>query len=504
MNNVFKCIQLLPVLAFLLTLWSAQAFAQRPSLRLSPILQRKMVVQQNQAFRLWGQAGPRNEVSVKADWCAAPVLVQADGNGSFSALLDVPPVQDDAFADHWIKVESQEEQILLDSLLIGDVWFCSGQSNMQFSLKEDKDAVSGIEGADRPGIRLFSAALNFSDTPLDSVAGTWENCTREKAADFSAVGYYMAARLSDSLRYPIGVIFSGIGASAAQAYVPLWALQNDAELNKTYLQPYLLSPKSKEKIDGGFSFEKVTRPYLLYNALIHPFRKFSVKGICWYQGESNHEERDSFSRLMKTMVKSWRKAFAQGELPFYYVQIAPYGHEGKDASGRTDAFFREAQGKLTQLNNVEMVSSMDVGDAQDLHPKRKRALGERLAAIALNRLYGRDGIVYRGPSPSFVSFQERAAIVHYEQNGLDSGLHTNDDAAPAFFELAGKDKIFYPAKAVIDGKNLRVSASKVPDPVALRYAFTNDAVTNLENKAGFPALPFRTDQWNEDQKTSGN
>ncbi|GHE35757.1 sialate O-acetylesterase [Sphingobacterium griseoflavum] len=484
-------------IAVILLLFFKDVCASPSSLKLSSMLQSKMVVQQNRPIRVWGEAAKGAMVSVKADWLTTPVIVQADDQGAFLAILDVPSVQGDPFAAHWLRVESGGEHIQLDSLLIGDVWLCSGQSNMQFSLQEDYDAAQGIAKADRPEIRLFNASLNFSDSPLDSLGGTWEICSPEFAKKFSAAGFYLASRLSDSLRYPIGVIFSGIGASAAQAYVPKWELANNPVLNKQYLEPYLSSSRSKEVIDGSFSFEKVTRPYLLYNAMIHPLRHLAIKGICWYQGESNHEEREHFSLLMESLVRTWRTSFRQGELPFYFIQIAPYGHEGKDKSNRVDAFFREAQQKLCALNNVEMVVSMDVGDANDLHPKRKRLLGERLADIALNRLYGHRDQTYRGPTYNFVQFNKGKAIVNYTPTGLEGGLKTNDGSVPAYFELAGEDRVFHAATAKITGNSVEVSSKKVSKPVALRYAFTNDAVTNLENGAGFPAVPFRTDQWQE-------
>ncbi|MFD2742366.1 MULTISPECIES: sialate O-acetylesterase [Sphingobacterium] len=482
---------------FILLLFFKDVYASPKSLKLSSMLQSKMIVQQNRPMRVWGEAEKGAKVSVKVDWLATQVDVQADDQGAFMAILDVPSVQRDPFAAHWLRVESGGEHILLDSLLIGDVWLCSGQSNMQFSLHEDLDAAQGIAKADRPEIRLFNASLNFSDSLLDSLGGSWEICTPEIAKKFSAAGFYLASRLSDSLRYPIGVIFSGIGASAAQAYVPKSELANNPVLDKQYLEPYLSSSRSKEVIDGGFSFEKVTRPYLLYNAMIHPLRYFEIKGICWYQGESNHEERENFSLLMESLVRAWRTSFRQGELPFYFIQIAPYGHEGRDKTNRVDAFFREAQEKLCALNNVEMVVSMDVGDANDLHPKRKRLLGERLADIALNRLYGYRNQAYRGPQPNFVQFDKGKAIVNYDVLGLSAGLKTNDGSVPAYFELAGDDHVFHNATAKIIGNSVEVSSKMVTKPIALRYAFTNDAVTNLENRAGFPAVPFRTDQWKE-------
>jgi sialate O-acetylesterase len=466
-------------------------------LSVSPVLQRKMVIQQNKPFKVWGQTKGGEVVRVTADWLSTEVSVTADKSGHFLAMLDVPPVKEGDFSNHELEVRSAGQTIVLDSLLIGDVWFCSGQSNMQFAIKEDKQAAEALSQADRPHLRLFNTGLNFSDQPLDTVAGKWTSCTPEMAKDFSAVAYYMAQELQDSLHYPIGVIFSGIGASAAQAYVPQEVLARDSILCATYLTPYLASPKSKEKIDGGFSFEKVTRPYLLYNAMIHPFRNLSIKGICWYQGEANHLERAIYTRLTQRLIQSWREVFKQDELPFYYIQIAPFFHDKEDPKLAFDAFFREAQERVAELNNTQMIVSMDVGEAKDLHPKNKRPLGQRLAATALNRTYGRLDIPYQGPKVLYVQYEEHKATVYFAKETIPAGLTTNDGKEPAFFALAGEDKTFHLAKAKIRGDTIELFADGVIHPVAVRYAFFNYPVTNLQNGFGFPALPFRTDHWPE-------
>jgi len=470
---------------------------QAIELSLSPVLQSCMVIQQNKPFKVWGNAQAGTAIRVAADWLSSEVTVRADKKNNFQAIIDVPPIVAGDFTLHSLQVYAGKQSKRLDSLLIGDVWFCSGQSNMQFSLKEDKHAATEIPKAVLPHLRLFSAGLNFSEEPIDSIQGKWMSCTPEVAKDFSAVGYYMGKKLLDSLHYPIGVIFTGIGASAGQAFVPKSVLAADSLLNVTYLKPYLDSPKSKEKIDGGFSFEKVTRPYLLYNALIHPFINLSIRGFCWYQGESNHMERAVYTHLTQVMIGAWRKAFMQGQLPFYYVQIAPFDHEKKDPKLAFDAFFREAQAHIADLNNTAMVVSVDIGESNNLHPTNKKPLGERLAVTALNRTYGRLDVPYEGPVMHYVQYEGPKVIVHFTKETLVAGLTTNNGEAPMFFTLAGEDRIFYPAKAQIRGNTIELTAVGVRRPVAVRYAFFNYPVTNLQNGAGFPALPFRTDDWPE-------
>ncbi|RYY55105.1 MAG: sialate O-acetylesterase [Chitinophagaceae bacterium] len=462
---------------------------------LSNALQSGMVVQQNQPFRIWGKAIPGQEITVKADWTAvAKSITGSDSN--FLVMVSVPAAKENDFTPHRLVVEGAGGAVTLDNLLIGDLWFCSGQSNMQFSLKEDKNAATELPKADYPYIRLLRADLNFSATPIENFRGKWETCTPATAKEFSAVGYSFGRDLFNTLHIPVGLVWSGIGASAAQAFVPQGVLAADTLLDRVYLQPYLRSEKSKEKIDGGFSFEKVTRPFLLYNAMIHPFRNLSLKGFCWYQGESNRTERTSYTQLMYAMIQSWRLNFGQGVLPFYYVQVAPYYWDKEDPVLADYAFFREAQERISLLGNTGMAVTMDVGEAKDLHPKNKLPIGHRLAAMALKRTYGKMAVVDEGPVFDFFEVRSKKMIVHYRGATAD-GLKTSDGKEPSFFEVAGADQKFYPAKAMLVGNLIELSSAKVSAPVAVRYAFTNYAVTNLENGAGFPAVPFRSDNFTE-------
>ncbi len=475
------------------------SLAQKATLKFADPLTANMVVQQNQPFTVWGTAKPGATVKITADW-TSPVTVLADNKGAFKGIIPVIKVSKGDYAKHTVSISSGKEKAELTNVLIGEVWICSGQSNMQFGMKEVPNAAAELAQANNPNIRLFSTGLNFSDTPINTVSGTWKACTPETAKEFSAVGYYFGALLQKELDVPVGLLFTGIGASAAQAYVPKDVLANNPLLNEAYLQPYLSSEKSKEVINGGFSFEKVTRPYLLYNALIHPFTNLSIKGVVWYQGEANHTERENYTQLMYAMIGAWRDAFKQGNFPFYYVQVAPYYQDIEDPAAYGDAFFREAQGKISNLNNTEMVVTMDVGEAKDLHPKNKKPIGVRLAKTALNRTYVRLNQDYKGPTFDYVEFRGAKAIVNFYPETVKSGLQTNDGKAPKYFQLAGVDQQFYDAEAVIDGEKVVLASLKVTQPVAVRYAFTNYPVTNFENKEKIPAVPFRSDNWKEIKK----
>ena len=485
----------------LLALWLlasiSSALAQNTTtLSFASPLTDNMVVQQNKPFTIWGMASPNTEVTITPDW-TSPVTVKADENGEFIGIVSVLTVQAGDYSKHTVSLSSGAEKARLTNLLIGELWICSGQSNMQFSLKEVLNAEAEIANATNPHLRFFNTKLNFSDTPIQTVKGNWVPCTPTTVRDFSAVGYYFGAMLQKKLDLPVGLLFTGIGASSAQAYVPRDVLKSQPMLDSIYLEPYLRSDKSKEKIDGGFSFEKVMRPYLLYNALINPFTRLSVRGFIWYQGEANRHERGNYTTLTQTMIQAWRQKFGQGNLPFYYVQVAPFFYDIEDPTRADYAFFRESQDRIAELANTEMVVTMDVGEAKDLHPKNKQPIGLRLAQTALNRTYGMLEVAYQGPHFDYAVFDQQSVTVHFTLESVPDSLTTNDGQTPNSFQVAGSDQVFYPAEALVKGKTIELRSGQVKKPVAVRYAFTNYPVTNLENTARIPAVPFRSDRWPE-------
>jgi sialate O-acetylesterase len=478
---------------FLLGLVLSVNMASAATFGLGSGLQDGMVIQQNHPLIVWGSGGQGDTVSIRADWMTDAVMVKVDPSGNFSGIIPVPAVSPGDFHPHSLVVTDGASRIILKDVLIGEVWLCSGQSNMQFSMKDVTDSTAEIAAAKYPYLRLLDVQLNFSATPIENFNGRWMECTPATATKFSAVGYYFGRELLQKLKVPVGIVFSGIGASAAQAYVPQSVLAADSQLNRIYLEPYLSSPRSKEHIDGGFSFEKVTRPFLLYNAMIYPLRRMSIRGICWYQGEANRMERESYTRLTQTLIKSWRDMFGQGELPFYYVQVAPFFWDKEDDTLADYSFFREAQEKISELNNTAMVTTVDVGEAKNLHPHNKKPIGIRLARTALNRVYGREDIVWRGPQYQHMEVAGGKAVIFFQPGTVARGLQGD----LKFFTVAGGDRKFYPARAMIEGDRIVVWSPKVRRPAAVRYAFTNYAVTDLHNGEGWPVVPFRTDDWAE-------
>jgi len=297
------------------------------------------------------------------------------------------------------------------------------------------------------------------------------------------------------LNIPIGLVESAAAGASTQAFTRREVLESDTLLKHAYLDPFINIFNSQPAVDSMGFFTKVTKPVLLYNAVIHPLLNLSIKGIAYYQGESNiSDKRETYIPLFTKMLADWRKDFKQGDIPFYYTQIAPY-LEGKDSTVYRTAIFRETQEKLLQIKNTGMAVTMDVGETRNVHPRDKRSVGERLAFNALNKTYGLKEVDYQGPQFSMFRVDGNTVTLTFKPESVRSGLATKDGKAPQHFYVAGDDHVFFPAEAKIVKDNVVLSSEHVDRPVAVRYAFTDGPVTNFENKDGLPALPFRSDEW---------
>ena len=478
---------------------------------LAPMLQSNMVVQQGKPFTLWGNAPRGLEVKVKADWTMEQSVISGD-NGVWEIKVDVPTVRAGDFTPHSIIITSGSERIQLDNILIGEVWLFSGQSNMSMSMKPFKPWHNGIlnyekeiAAANYPYLRLYrneghstdkalsSAERRFSAEPQNLTIGTWQACKPETVADFSAVAYVFAQKIHQETNLPVGIIESALGAMSCQAYTPAETLKEDDILRKKYWDPYIANP----------DMPVGTRPSQLYNGIIHPFIKLSIKGFGWYQGENNAGHYDIYPLLNSKMIESWRNKFGQGELSFYSVQLTPYSWSPKNPAaakfyGGTYAYFREAQEKICEIvpGNVDLVSTMDAGDIASVHPSDKRPVGERMAALALHYDYGKKG-VFKGPQYKDIEIKGNKAIISFKPETIGSGLNTKDGQVPQHFYIAGADKVFYKAQVTINNNNVELVSSEVTTPVAVRYAFLTFPITNFQNKEGFAAYPFRTDDWKD-------
>ena len=471
--------------------------------KLANVLQSNMVVQQGKPLRLWGTAKPGDVIKINADWTDNVITAKTDETGNWIGQIKVPKAKPGDFKPHTVVIIDGNDNIKLSNLLIGDVWFCVGQSNMDMPVtavpiltyRGVLNYQDEIAAANFPAIRIYKANADFKINPVAETKGEWKICSPQTIGDFSGVAYFFGRQLFLKLNIPIGLVEATAAGASTQAFTKKEVLESDTLLKKAYLDPFVDMLKSQPAVDSMGFFTKVTKPTLLYNALIHPMLNLSIKGVAYYQGESNvADKRETYIPLFTAMVADWRKDFKQGDFPFYYVQIAPF-LEGDDSTKYGTALFRETQQDLLKIKNTGMAVTMDVGETRFVHPRDKRSVGERLAFIALNKTYGLKDVDYQGPQFTKFTVNGNVVTLFFKPGGIRSGLATKDGKAPQHFYVAGDDHIFYPADAKIVGDNVVLGSEHVDKPVAVRYAFTDGPVTNFENKDGLPALPFRTDDW---------
>jgi sialate O-acetylesterase len=476
------------MMKYWLTVFVFYAATCQAEIRLPKLISSNMVLQRECEVKIWGWADPGEKIRVVCDWCDRVTRGTTDADGNWQVRIQTG----DAGGPHKMTIAGNNT-IVLNQILFGEVWVGSGQSNMEMPLKNVsssytgiRDAAQEIENATYPEIRLFQAGNFSSKEPLDDVesgismygippaACTWQACSPETVPTFSSTAYFFARALHAELKVPIGIIDAAWGGTPAEAWTPASGLKTlgyKAELE----QAATLPQQADKKI-----------PTRLYNGMIHPLRKFQMKGAIWYQGEGNAGRADKYHRLFSTMIGQWREVFGY-EFPFYFVQISPFNY-----GSTKGAYLRESQLETLSLPKTGMAVTMDIGNLTDIHPKNKQEVGRRLALWALANDYGRD-IVCSGPIYRESQFRDGQARLKFDHVG--GGLTTSDGKTPSLFELAGPDKVFHPATAVIDGDELVVTSEKVAMPQAARYAFTSQAMPNLTNQAGLPASSFRTDRW---------
>ena len=431
-------------------------------IKLPAIFGSNMVLQRNSEVSVWGTATAKSKVTVSTSWNDRSYETTADKEGNWKIKVITP----EAGGPYVIKLYDGEE-LMLNNVLIGEVWLCSGQSNMERSLSgHANDPILGANEAilrsNNPSIRFFTVERAKSEEPVDNFKGDWNVCNRSTAPDFSATGYFFGNLLQEILDVPVGLISSNWGGTTIQRWIDEGAI------------------KTFDPEDWGGS------PSTLFNAMINPMLGFNIKGVIWYQGESNREHPEIYDEMMVNLVQNWREKWGIGNFPFYYCQIAPYEYGDKVNS----AYLREAQLKASkEIPNSGMVSLLDVGEENNIHPANKRAAGERLAYFALKETYGIEGISARGPEYLDMKIEGSRLELTFNERLTSFGKELK------CFEVAGKDQIFYPAKAKIRGKRVILVSEKVAEPVAARYGFKNFVDGDLYNTLGVPASSFRTDKW---------
>lgn len=467
-----KRIYLLPILFIL-----GMALYGKP--QLPQILSDGMVLQQQSKVNLWGKATPGKTIEVKVGWNKNIVRTTANSAGNWLVRVETPEA---GFTPYSIKI-SDGEEVVLNDILIGEVWLASGQSNMEMPVKGfynnpilHSNEVIAFSGQ-YPAIRFVTIPKTPDFEPAESVEGEWKVCDPANSPRFSATAFFFAETLHKVLNVPVGIIVSAWGGTKVEGWT-----------NREILETYPDVDLSEEAIN---KLNPMSRPLLMYNGMIHPITNYVVKGFIWYQGESNVGAHQVYAERLNNMVTLWREQWKNPDLPFYYVEIAPFIYGNKDADNA--ALLREAQWKAQQLiSHSGMVSTNDLVEPYELtniHPRNKTDVGKRLAFMALNRTYGFEQVADRGPEYKSMEIREGKMILSFDYAG--DGFNRTDGIEG--FEIAGADGKFLPAQAIARDGKVEVWNDGIDQPTAARYCFKNFQIGNLAGTRGLPVVPFRTD-----------
>ncbi len=470
---------------FLLLCIPAVSYGNQSPLWLPPIFDSGMVLQQSDTVTVWGKSKADSKVRISPEWTDTKYTTIAGSDGNWALNVVTPTA---SFTPYTMEITSGEVQILLEDILIGDVWFVSGQSNMYesfrgFSNQPVNRAQEILMNSNIEGIRLFKVEAGSAVVESDSLDGSWYYSKIENVIDFSAVGFVFGKVIFDYLNIPIGLIQCAQNGSLAEAW-----------LDKESLREFGLIDLSNIEIIGGLGN---SRPTLQYNKMLKPLLPIRIKGVIWYQGEANVKDPKTYEELFPFLISKWRDYFDNPDLPFYYVQIAPYSYDY--APGLESQYIREVQlNTMKRVQNVGMVVTLDIGSKDKIHPSEKETVGKRLAYWALNQTYGIGAIHCRGPEYSTMSVEDGKVNLKFDY--APGGLSSFGKEL-AGFEVAGEDKVFHRARAIIDLEEgtwesiVQVWSDQEPNPVAVRYGFSNYVDGALYNTQGLPASPFRTDDW---------
>ncbi len=510
-------------------------------LRLPALFTDHMVLQQNDRVAVWGWASPGENVTVMPSWpLGEPAAGVVGADGKWMVYLKTLS----AGGPYTLSIKAGDE-ITLSDVLVGEVWLCSGQSNMEMALLWCENAETEIAGADYPRIHMITVPHTVARTKQDDFTGQWQVCTPEVTKDFSGVAYYFGRELhrhtlAGRENVPIGLIHSSWGGTVAEAWTsqevlagnPTFASILQNQQNHEQNMPKLLvqyeediknweTQAAQAQAEGKNppwkpgkpeAFHK-NSPTSLYNSMIAPLIPYGIRGAIWYQGESNFGRGDEYRSLFPAMIANWRDDWGRGEFPFLYTQVAPHPYQvwwdalanlpeeppykrirnsGHFGVGIAEIY--EAQLLSLAVPNTGMAVTTDiVHNIDDIHPKNKLDVGRRLALWARANTYGEKNLVYSGPLYDYM-IVECVDKIRVFFNHTGSGLVARDGDLKEF-TLAGADRVFYPARAVIDGDTVVVSSADVPRPLAVRFAYRNAPEPNLFNQEGLPASPFRSDNW---------
>ena len=472
-----------------------------------------MVIQRNEPVTMRGSAEPGEQVTVTFAGSRVSAVTGADG----SWLLTLPPKE---AGGPYVMYVTGKNALVLDNILVGDVWLCGGQSNMQWPLRFCDSAGETLAEAGNPMLRIFVVDKKGAGSPRKDCGGRWDTCSPRSIADFSGTAYHFGETLTDELAIPIGLIQSAWGGTPAEAWVSLPALSNEPALNgirngwerileerppeiERYYdltaawfvfafecmgqkEPYGKLPDPPEGYDKA-----LWAPSWLYNAMIAPLTGFPIRGVIWYQGESNAGRAHQYRALFPALIKDWQRAWGRDDLPFLFCQLATTGAIAETPGKSAWAELREAQTMAADIPGNEMVVTIDLG-GEDVHFRNKREVGRRLALTALGTEYNRD-VVYKNPSFQGMAVEGSSVRLRFADAG--SGLTTTDGTSPRGFSIAGADSVFVWAEARFDGADIIVRNSAVPAPMAVRYGWANNPGCTVISRDGLPLAPFRSDDF---------
>jgi len=504
------------------------ALEVRADVELSPLFSDHAVLQCDRVVPVWGTADPGERVEVSFHGFSVAALTEATGRW----LVLLPAMRADSEGAE-LEAAGRTRSVARD-VVLGEVWLCSGQSNMEFPVDERSqdtgvrmqvlDSDKEIAAADHPLIRQFRVSRSLSGAPAETLSGRWEVCSPRTVPAFSAVGYFFARSLQHRLGAPFGLLSSSYGGTPVESWMSAYALGSNRtflDIERRWQEMAAEYPARKAAFEGALA-EWVRgsaaaaahgnaallayqrghprprgpldpsgpwRPSSLFNGMIEPLLPYALRGVLWYQGEANADHAPEYHARFEAMIRAWRAHFGQGDLPFLYVQLANFRAPGlpPDAWAR----LREAQAQTLSLPATGMAVTIDIGEPDNIHPRNKQEVGRRLALIARARVYGIPG---DWSGPTFVGSTLVGGSLRVRFEHADNGLTARDRPVQSL-EIAGADRVFHPAMGRIEGDTLLVGSQAVPHPIAIRYAWSNAPGANLYNGAGLPAAPFRSDDW---------
>jgi len=434
-----------------------------------------MVIQQLQQVKIWGWADADEKIALQCSWDTTMYETTADGNARWEITITAPQ----AGGPHTITIKGNNT-ITINDVLAGEVWLCSGQSNMEmhFNNWNKNFYPDDLNNAANQQMRLFQVQRATSAYPQDDVRGHWVVCTPGEAKYFSMTAYFFGRQLQQTLKMPVGLIHTSWGGTPAETWTPGATIAGNALLQEAADK---LKPSQWWPVKPGYA----------YNGMVHALTGFAIAGAIWYQGESNVGTAQTYASTFTAMIKAWRQAWQQN-FPFYFVQIAPFAGYG---NSNNSSVLREQQSKATELDNTGMIVISDlVDDINDIHPRNKKDVGLRLANVALSNTYAIPGLAHH--YPTYASMKKEGNHIRIFFDNATNGLVKKGASLEGFY-IAGSNKLFEPATATIEGNTILVSSAKVASPVAVRFGFTSASMPNLFSQEGLPVGLFRTDHWDE-------